>query len=368
MSPIRTIAQTRPFVPQEVVPSVGWSGVMEIAASAGAATASSKAGTSGTMRLRRNRFPRRDRRKPDISTSPCAARRAWPAPPENAGEIYPSRVKSHNGAHRQHFRPALPRAAFRGLRDRRPRSSENIRRGIVSFTPSRVYIGAQRAAGPRGKWFFVKRLSVAATLTSVVVALCVQGTAHAAGTADLSVSLTPSSSPVTATTPLTYTISVTNKGPDVAEHTRVTDVPPTDVMILSVSGKGAYDAGTNTASWYVGPMDPGRTVTRYITIRPIHPKSDGITDTADASTSSLDQTMPNTVQNVTNVDPEPGVHYVAVRGDTGFTPSFHNVALGETVQWDVYGAETDPPHDITDSHGLGLFDSGPVMPVNYFRY
>ena len=238
----------------------------------------------------------------------------------------------------------------------------------MSFTPSRVYIGAQRAAGPRGKWFFVKRLSVAATLTSVVVALCVQGTAHAAGTADLSVSLTPSSSPVTATTPLTYTISVTNKGPDVAEHTRVTDVPPTDVMILSVSGKGAYDAGTNTASWYVGPMDPGRTVTRYITIRPIHPKSDGITDTADASTSSLDQTMPNTVQDVTNVDPEPGVHYVAVRGDTGFTPSFHNVALGETVQWDVYGAATDAPHDITDSHGLGLFDSGPIVPVNYFRY
>jgi hypothetical protein len=38
------------------------------------------------------------------------------------------------------------------------------------------------------------------------------------------------------------------------------------------------------------------------------------------------------------------------------------------VQWDVYGSSTDAPHHITDSHGLGLFDSGPITPVNYFRY
>lgn len=212
----------------------------------------------------------------------------------------------------------------------------------------------------------MKRLSIATTLASLILALSVQGVARAAGTADLSVSVTPSASPVMATTPLTYTVTITNKGPDVAEHTRTTDTPPPDVMVLSVSGKGVYDATTNTASWYLGPMDPGRTVTRFVTIRPIYPAT--LTDTADASTTSFDPATPNTVQAMTTVDPEPGVHYVRVNGDTGFTPSFHSVALGETVQWDIYGAATDPPHDITDSHGLGLFDSGPLTPVNYFRY
>jgi len=212
----------------------------------------------------------------------------------------------------------------------------------------------------------VKRIWIATTFASLVLALSVQGTARAAGTADLSVFITPSASPTVATAPLTYTITVTNKGPDVAEHTRVTDTIPPDVMVLSVSGKGTFDAATGTASWYLGPMDLNRTVMRSITIRPIHPET--ITDTADASTTSFDPATPNAVQEMTTVDPEPGVHYVSVTGDSGFTPSFHSVALGETVQWDIYGAATDPPHDITDSHGLALFDSGPLAPVDYFRY
>lgn len=234
------------------------------------------------------------------------------------------------------------------------------------FLGGRVYSGAQRAAGPEGEHVFVKRIWIATTFASLVLALSVQGTADAAGTADLSVTVTPSASPTVATAPLTYTISVTNKGPDVAEHTRITDTLPPDVMILDIRGKGVYDATTNTVSWYAGPVDLGRTVGRSVTIRPIYPAT--LTDSADASTTSLDPVTPNTVQTMTTVDPEPGVHYVRVNGDTGFTPSFHSVALGETVQWDIYGAATDPPHDVTDSHGLALFDSGPLTPVNYFRY
>ena len=234
------------------------------------------------------------------------------------------------------------------------------------FPGGGVYSGAQRAAGPEGEHVFVKRIWIATTFASLVLVISVQGTADAAGTADLSVTVTPSASPTVATAPLTYTISVTNKGPDVAEHTRITDTLPPDVMILDIRGKGVYDAATNTVSWYAGPMDPNRTVGRSVTIRPIHP--DTITDTADATTTSFDPATPNAAQAITTVDPEPGVHYVSVTGDSGFTPSFHKVALGETVQWDIYGAATDPPHDITDSHGLGLFDSGAVAPVNYFRY
>jgi hypothetical protein len=78
--------------------------------------------------------------------------------------------------------------------------------------------------------------------------------------------------------------------------------------------------------------------------------------------------LPNTAQDTTTVDPEAGVHYVSVRGDSGFAPRFHNVALGETVQWDVYGSPSDAPHEITDSHSLHVFDSGPLSPVSYFQY
>src|SRR3954449_7555883 len=86
MSRIRTIAQTRPSVPQEVVPGVGWSGVGEIVAHAGDAAARSNAGISSTMKQRRNGLPAPDRRKPDISTSRFGAARIQAQPRERRGK------------------------------------------------------------------------------------------------------------------------------------------------------------------------------------------------------------------------------------------------------------------------------------------
>jgi hypothetical protein len=83
-----------------------------------------------------------------------------------------------------------------------------------------------------------------------------------------------------------------------------------------------------------------------------------------ATTTSSDPTTPNRVVTPSSVVAEPGVEYVSVR-DTGIQPTFHSVPLGDTLQWDFYGPGI---HEITDSHGLGLFDTGPVSPVNYYRY
>jgi plastocyanin len=113
-------------------------------------------------------------------------------------------------------------------------------------------------------------------------------------------------------------------------------------------------------------MAAGTTQWRQLVVEPIHPGS--TTNRVDATTLSADPTTPDTAEVTSTVDPEAGVHYVSVRGDTGFTPSFHNVALGETVQWDIFGSTTDPAHDIMDAHGLGLIDSGPVVPVTYYRF
>jgi uncharacterized repeat protein (TIGR01451 family) len=188
--------------------------------------------------------------------------------------------------------------------------------------------------------------------------------ASAQGTADLAITLSPSASPVTADTDLTYTIRVTNAGPDVAEHSIVVDTPPADVIFRSASGVGTYSTATNRVTWPVGSIGPGATVVLQLVITPIHPAPGGITNQAQANTASVDPTSPNLAKTNTSVRAELGVQYVSVR-DTEMKPSFRNVPLGSTLQWDFFGPGV---HEITDSHGLGIFDSGPMSPVSYFRY
>jgi uncharacterized repeat protein (TIGR01451 family) len=201
------------------------------------------------------------------------------------------------------------------------------------------------------------------TTAFVLLVLLPPATASAApGTADLSVSVAPSAEPTTATADLTYTITVTNNGPDPAASTNVYDTLPPKVMLISIGGAGQYDPALNQVTWHLGILDAGRVKTRTVVIRPIHP--DQITNSVTVTTTSTDLTTPNTATTISNVVAEPGVEYVWVR-DTGLQPRFHNVPLGGTIQWDFYGPGV---HQITDSHGLELFDSGAVTPVNYFRY
>jgi hypothetical protein len=60
---------------------------------------------------------------------------------------------------------------------------------------------------------------------------------------------------------------------------------------------------------------------------------------------------------------EPGVRYVLSR-EAGFVPASVSVQPGKTVQWTFYGPAV---HEVRDSTGLGLFDSGPQSIVSFFR-
>jgi hypothetical protein len=51
--------------------------------------------------------------------------------------------------------------------------------------------------------------------------------------------------------------------------------------------------------------------------------------------------------------------------DSGSTPFYRGLALGETVQWDFLGPSD---HEITDSHGLGYLDTGLHSPVSYASF
>jgi uncharacterized repeat protein (TIGR01451 family) len=210
----------------------------------------------------------------------------------------------------------------------------------------------------------VRGVGVLAITTFLLVLLPGAGSASAQGTADLVLTTSASPSPDTADVDLTYTISVRNAGPDTAEHSIVVDTPPVDVIVRSVSSGGTYSPTTNRVTWPVGSISAGSTLSVQLVIRPIHPAPGGIANSASATTSSVDPTTPNTVTTNTVVTAEPGVQYVAV-SDSGIKPTFRNIPLGGTLQWDFFGPGV---HEITDSHGLGIFNSGPMSPISYYRY
>jgi uncharacterized repeat protein (TIGR01451 family) len=181
--------------------------------------------------------------------------------------------------------------------------------------------------------------------------------------ADLLISMSESVDPVVANSPLTYTLTVHNAGPSDAAFAVLDDTLPAEVIFSSANSLGTYDAGTGHVTWDLGTVPKGTNVTRSLIVEPIHPEAP-MSNSATVSSWANDPTTPNTVTTDTTVVPEPGVHYFSVR-DGGITPAFHHVAMGETVQWDFYGPGA---HRITDSHGLGLIDTGLRSPIDIFRF
>jgi uncharacterized repeat protein (TIGR01451 family) len=185
--------------------------------------------------------------------------------------------------------------------------------------------------------------------------------ALAQGGADVSLSISAPAS-VTADAPLTFTLEATNAGPDPAKHTHIIDRLPADVMLSAMSEGGTFDPARDRVEWAEGTLMASATVNEWVTVTPIHPGT--VTDTARVTTSSTDPTTPNKASSDVSVSPESGVAYIAVR-DTGVVPSFRDVPLGGVVQWDFFGPSV---HEITDAQGLMLLDTGPIAPVDYFRF
>src|SRR5438477_858678 len=208
----------------------------------------------------------------------------------------------------------------------------------------------------------MRRLPILLLMT-VLPLIWAAAPARAQGVADLQLSLSPSQPSVVADQPVTFTIQLTNAGPDPASRTHMIDRIPLGVIVSAWSEGGVYRPDRREITWKVGTLAASGTVTEFVTLTPIHPQNP-LADEAHAGTSSTDPTTPDAAVASTVVDPEPGVEYVSVR-DSGLTPTFHNVPLGNTIQWDGYGPSI---HEITDAHGLGLFDTGPMSPISYARF
>jgi uncharacterized repeat protein (TIGR01451 family) len=85
---------------------------------------------------------------------------------------------------------------------------------------------------------------------------------------DLSITKTAAPSPATLGDNLTYTLKVTNKGPNQANNVVVTDSLPSETTFVSISSDKGTCTGTNLISCNLGQMAVGETVTITIVVKP----------------------------------------------------------------------------------------------------
>jgi uncharacterized repeat protein (TIGR01451 family) len=129
-------------------------------------------------------------------------------------------------------------------------------------------------------------------------ATCTDGGGRCPGI-DTSVGMTDSPFSVILQSNLTYSISVTNNGPDVAKNVGVTQILPASATILSATpsqGSATFSSGLMTAS--LGSLDLGATATVTVVVRPNVLGS--ITSTATVSSQEPDFEPANNSVTVTS--------------------------------------------------------------------
>ena len=136
------------------------------------------------------------------------------------------------------------------------------------------------------------------------------GTPPPGASADLSITKTDSPDPVTAGQNLTYTITVTNNGPDTATNVVATDTLPGSVSLISAPGC----TGSGTLTCAVASLANGGIASFTITVTPN--SAGDITNTASVTAMESD---PNTANNsasatttVTSPPPPPGSDPVVI--------------------------------------------------------
>ncbi|HWD08578.1 MAG TPA: DUF11 domain-containing protein, partial [Actinomycetota bacterium] len=124
-------------------------------------------------------------------------------------------------------------------------------------------------------------------------ALCAAAQVTPPSTADVSLAKTSSPDPVTVGSPLTYTLTAANAGPDPATGVSVTDPLPAGVSYTSASAsQGSCTQASGTVSCTLGTLDLGATATVTIAVTP------NVTGTVSNTASvSANETDPNPANN-----------------------------------------------------------------------
>jgi uncharacterized repeat protein (TIGR01451 family) len=124
--------------------------------------------------------------------------------------------------------------------------------------------------------------------------------------ADLSIAKGDAPDPVTEGRDLTYTLTVTNNGPNPATGVTVTDDLPGDLAARSSSASQGSCSGTTTVTCSLGDLASGASATVTIVIRPGSPGT--ITNTARVSGNQPDPNLANnSATQATTVNERPAV-------------------------------------------------------------
>jgi hypothetical protein len=198
---------------------------------------------------------------------------------------------------------------------------------------------------------------------------------------DLAVTMTGAPDPVVARSNLTYSVTVTNSGPDKAARVVLTDLLPTGVtFVLATSSEGNCTQIAGTVTCSLGTVSNGAVATATIVVQPA---MEGIlTNTVTATSSGTDSNLTNnvattitTVQGVGVLGVVSGINICnAVPGASAEGVSFGNVMAGRSYTYQasgciVYsagGTGYSDPDGYTSTNGCDAFPGPPTIAPGSF--
>jgi uncharacterized repeat protein (TIGR01451 family) len=175
---------------------------------------------------------------------------------------------------------------------------------------------------------------------------------------NLSVTQASSGSTITADSPLSFTITVTNTTDVDETNVTLTDSPPVSAIVTTVTPSQGSCSTSATLTCTFGTLAAGASAAVTVSMTPILPGI--ITNQAEASADQ--STTPTPSSSSVTVSAATGIGYVKITDD-GFSTAI-TALPGGRVQWDFL-APASQPRQATDNSGMGLFDTGTVSAVNF---
>lgn len=149
-----------------------------------------------------------------------------------------------------------------------------------------------RNEAANSKWDAPRLVGVSALVMAVVTLLLMAFATRAEAAADLALTKSDTPDPVVQGTNLTYTIQVTNAGPDPATNVLVTDTLPGQIDFVSATpSQGTCDRTGDTVICNLGTVNSGATATVTIVIQP--KKTGTISNTALVASTPPDTNAAN---------------------------------------------------------------------------